>query len=160
MGDHISFEIIRVGRMHWPAGLSSCNCCLSCSELYWFTDLFIPFSLLHCAMSCRGGAANSYRHPTKLHNKSASHRSPSESQPWTPRIIVLARRVVKDHVHRGVVGNSRRNWPRLCSSPHSQRELLFCASSARYGRTPEGVRKWAGPIRPRILLFSVYSESV
>jgi hypothetical protein len=31
--------------------------------------------------------------------------------------------------------------------------LLFGASSARYGRTPEGVRKWAGPIWPRILLF-------
>jgi hypothetical protein len=86
--------------------------------------LYLSLSMLPCAMSCRGGAANSYRHPTKLHNKSASHRSPSESQPWTPQIIVLARRVVKDHVHRGVVGSSRRNWPRLCSGPHSQQPVL------------------------------------
>jgi hypothetical protein len=40
----------------------------------------------------------------------------------------------------------------LASVP-PRRELLFGASSARYGRSPEGVWKWAGPIWPRILLF-------
>jgi hypothetical protein len=40
------------------------------------------------------------------------------------------------------------------------RELLFGASSVRYGRTPEGVRKWAGPIRSRILLLYIYIQNL
>jgi hypothetical protein len=32
------------------------------------------------------------------------------------------------------------------SGLRDDRGVLFCASSARYGQTPEGVRNWAGPI--------------
>jgi hypothetical protein len=44
---------------------------------------------------------------------------------------------------------------------YESRGILFGASSVRYGRTREGVRKWAGPILPCIIHFlSVGSESV
>jgi hypothetical protein len=63
---------------------------------------------------------------------------------------------------RGMGRPSRRPGTRVyctswCTGVPGQRpgtgELLFGASSARYGRTPEGIWKWAGPIRPQNLLF-------